>query len=146
MTKVLFSLFLLCVSITISGFRTKDTSLVVKISNLASTEGKIYLLVYDQQIGFPTNPDKALRKVEAKIANTSPEVLVTALPFGKYAIVAFHDKNANGTFDKSWWGSPKEAYGFSNLPSEFCGTPSFQQTAIIFDAAHSTTTIKLMQP
>jgi uncharacterized protein (DUF2141 family) len=146
MTKVLFFVGLLCTAFLGFSFRRIDPVLTVKVTNLASTHGKLYVLVYDQQAGFPTNPAKALRKVEAKMTSTSPEIAITGLPVGKYAFVVFHDKNANGKLDKGWFGSPQEAYGFSNLPSDFCGTPSFQQTVVDFDAAHAVIAIKLIQP
>lgn len=35
---------------------------------------------------------------------------------GLYAIVAYHDENANLKFDRSTFGLPKEPYGVSNNP------------------------------
>ena len=37
-----------------------------------------------------------------------------SLPYGKYAIAVYHDKNVNGELDSNLLGIPKEAYGFSN--------------------------------
>ena len=42
------------------------------------------------------------------------KVVVSKLPEGKYAILAYCDKNATGKLDENLLGVPKEPYGFSN--------------------------------
>jgi uncharacterized protein (DUF2141 family) len=40
--------------------------------------------------------------------------VVPKLPEGKYAMLAYCDKNGNGKLDENLLGVPKEPYGFSN--------------------------------
>jgi uncharacterized protein (DUF2141 family) len=132
-----------------TAFRTNPANSgdwVVSVSNLPATDGKLYLLIYNAPAGFPSNPDKAYRIVSKLPEAQMTSLTVDNLPHGRYAIVAYHDRNDNGKMDKSFWGSPREPYGFSNIPGEFCGTPSFDQTAAVFDAQHTSLSIKIIQP
>ena len=52
----------------------------------------------------------------------------TGLAPGRYAVVVLHDTNANGRFDVSALGIPKDDYGFSNNPVLF-GRPDFDRIA-----------------
>ena len=51
-----------------------------------------------------------------QILSVSEYVLIHTLelPEGEYAILLYHDENANGKLDKNVFGMPKERYGFSN--------------------------------
>jgi len=123
---------------------TAEASLKVKVSGVKTTEGKIHILLFNQAIGFPANPAKAYKKVTVKATSGEVTTTIGMLPAGKYSIVAFHDKNGNDAFDKSWFGSPEEDYGFSNIPGEFCGTPSFQQTSFEVTLSANAITVKLI--
>ncbi len=148
MQKAITLLLTLGISVLTSSF-TKEkkgntNSLNVSISGIPSVSGNVYLLVYNQAIGFPSNPEKAYKKVLAKVSGANQIVAIENLPSGNYSIVAFHDKNANNEFDKTWYGSPKESYGFTNTPNNFCGTPSFQQTSFDYDGKIATVKIQLI--
>lgn len=95
-------------------------------------------------MGFPANEEMAYRHVKYKAAKGEVTLEMANIPFGKYAIVSFHDFDGNQRFDKSWFGSPKEDYGFSNIPSEYCGTPSFQQTSFEVNTTNNSISVKLM--
>jgi uncharacterized protein (DUF2141 family) len=46
---------------------------------------------------------------------------------GFYAVVVFHDANANGRLDLGFFDMPKEAYGFSNNFQPILHAPSLDQ-------------------
>lgn len=121
-----------------------ETSLKVKVSEVKSAEGNVHILLFNQAAGFPTNPAMAYKHVKCKAASGEVIITIDKIPAGTYSIVAFHDKNVNEEFDKSWFGSPKEDYGFSNIPDEYCGTPSFQQTSFVVNQTASTISVKLI--
>jgi uncharacterized protein (DUF2141 family) len=148
MKKMFFSAVFALFAVVFSAFLpTRNTGdLRVSVSALPATDGKVYLLIYNAASGFPSNPDKAYRVVSKSPEAQTTTLTVDNLPHGRYAIVAFHDRNGNTKMDKSFWGSPREPYGFSNIPGEFCGTPSFEQTAVTFDAQNTALSIKLIQP
>lgn len=125
------------------GAPSVEMELQVSVSGIKNSEGNVHLLVFNQPIGFPANPAKAYKHVKTKAVNGGVTVRIAAMPHGTYSIVAFHDRNSNGQLDKSWWGSPKEDYGFSNIRGEFCGMPSFQQTSFVFNPEKSAVSIQL---
>jgi uncharacterized protein (DUF2141 family) len=112
-----------------TGKHNKETSLTIEIGNFPNNSGKAVILLYNSAKGYPVNPDLAYKINKTKISNNKASATWTGIPKGDYSISAFHDENDNSEFDKSWFGSPKESYGFSNIPGEFCGTPSFSQTS-----------------
>jgi uncharacterized protein (DUF2141 family) len=122
-----------------------NTFLQVEIENLPSSDGEVTILLFNNAKGFPVNPDLAYKINHVKISKNKAITIWKELPKGSYAISVFHDKNGNGEFDKSWFGSPNESYGFSNIPVEFCGTPSFSQTAFSLDNEPETIIIKLIK-
>lgn len=133
-------------SFTLDNSRVlEESSLKVKVTGINSKEGNVHVLLFNQATGYPTNEAKAYKHVKAQANTNEVTITIDRLPFGTYSIVAFHDKNSNEEFDKSWFGSPKENYGFSNIPGEYCGTPSFQQTSFTVNQKSSAISINLMK-
>lgn len=66
------------------------------------------------------------------------------LPYGTYAVILWHDKNANGDLDHSF-GMPSEPLGYSNSWSFglFSGMPTFEKLKFNFSSQSSSITIKL---
>jgi uncharacterized protein (DUF2141 family) len=116
----------------------------VKVTSIRSAQGSIHVFLFNSAAGYPTNHAKAYKHLVSKAATGEVTFSVGDIPEGTYSIVAFHDKNGNNSFDKTWYGSPKEDYGFSNIPGEFCGTPSFQQTSFKVSAQTNSVTVNLM--
>lgn len=148
MQKAITLLLALGISVLATSFTKEKTvttsSLNVSVSGIPSVLGNVYFLIYNQAIGYPSNPEKAYKKVITKVTGANQIVVIENLPSGNYSIVAFHDKNANNEFDKTWYGSPKESYGFTNTPNNFCGTPSFQQTSFQYNGKVETVKIQLI--
>ncbi len=118
--------------------------LKVTVAGVRSADGYVHVLLYNNATGYPQNPAMAYKHMKVKAAKGQVAVGVESLPAGSYSIVAFHDQNSNNEFDKSWFGSPREDYGFSNVPGEFCGTPSFQQTSFQLGEGEQTVSVKLI--
>ena len=57
------------------------------------------------------------------------QVTIKDVPPGEYAAQAFHDENDNGTLDRTFFGLPKEAMGFSNNAPIHLGPPRFMAAA-----------------
>ena len=64
------------------------------------------------------------------------------LPLTRYALVVYHDENANGKIDLGLFRIPTEPYGFPGNPSAFFGPPSFED-AVIEIAADTSVAIRL---
>jgi uncharacterized protein (DUF2141 family) len=65
---------------------------------------------------------------------------------GVWAIVAYHDANANRKYDRNAIGLPKEGAGFSNNPATFLGLPSFRSVRFVAHAPQSEINIRLKYP
>ena len=64
---------------------------------------------------------------------------------GRYALVMFHDANANGDLDLGPLG-PKEGYGFSNNVRPFLAPPSLVSTLFTVAAGDTRISIRLRYP
>ena len=147
--KTLFVVIIASLAITSNYSQTEkqdgNTSLKVEIGNLQSNTGRVTILLFNNAKGFPVNPDLAYKIIRVEISKNKATTNLKGIPNGLYAIVVFHDENVNDKFDKSWFGSPKESYGFSNTPVEFCGTPSFDQTSFVLNNEPKTISINLIK-
>jgi uncharacterized protein (DUF2141 family) len=147
MKTVSILLVALGMSVLTTSFTKKNyfpnSTLTVTVSGFTSASGNICVLLFNQSAGFPTNPDKAYKVIKTKVVSGAQDISIPDLPQGKYSVVVFHDKNANEKFDKNWLGMPKESYGFTNIPSDYCGTPSFEQTSFQISGNSHAVTIYL---
>jgi uncharacterized protein (DUF2141 family) len=58
------------------------------------------------------------------------------VPPGTYALIAHHDRNANGALDRPLLGLPLEPYGYSNGAWTSLGLPAYD--AVAFDVGKGT--------
>ncbi|MCB0480252.1 MAG: DUF2141 domain-containing protein [Flavobacteriales bacterium] len=100
----------------------KTISLTIKFSELSVNNGKVMILVKNEQkLDFA--------KLVIPINNNSSSVTLEVEP-GKYAVVAFHDINSNEKLDKNMFGIPTEPYGFSNNARGLLGEPDFEEQLV----------------
>lgn len=94
----------------------QNVSLEVNVSGIHSSNGKIFIGVYDSKEKFGD-----IKKVVDGIvieATQSQVSHIFDLPKGIYAVAVFHDENNNGKLDKNMIGFPKEGYGLSSKNSK----------------------------
>lgn len=73
----------------------------------------------------------------------STAVTVANVPPGRYGVVAYHDRNNNGTADRNFLGIPTEDVGFSNDALKGLSKPKFPDAAFDHGAGDQTITLKL---
>jgi len=105
----------------------------VRVVNLRNSTGQVICTLFNSPMAFPTDSTKALRQIAVPIKDNAAVCSFGGLAPGKYALVAFHDENSNGKFDRNWLGLPKEGYAFSNNVRPMFSPPSFKAAA--FDYA-----------
>ena len=105
----------------------------VRVVNLRNSTGQVICTLFNSPMAFPTDSTKALRQIAVPIKDNAAVCSFSGLAPGKYALVAFHDENSNGKFDRNWLGMPKEGYAFSNNVRPVFSPPSFKAAA--FDYA-----------
>ena len=100
-----------------------DISLEIKINNLESNKGPIYIRILDEN----QNP---VIVGTSTVINYSAEISFDSISPGKYAIQFFHDENENQKMDFNLIGIPKEKFGSSNNVKPVLGPPKFEKMLI----------------
>jgi len=94
----------------------------IKIDNIKSNKGYIYISIYNIPNNF-LNRKLAYKNIVLKAKKNIINYEIN-LKKGVYAITVFHDENSNGILDRNFFHFPKEGYGFSTNPFLF-GKPKF---------------------
>ena len=97
--------------------------ITVKVNNLDSNNGKVFIAIYDSENSFL---GKQFKGTISNINENSCMVVFENIPQGIYAISLFHDENDNGKMDSNFLGIPKEDYGCSNNATGFMGPPKWE--------------------
>ena len=100
-----------------------DISLEIKINNLESNKGPIYIRILDEN----ENP---VIVGTTTVINYSALISFDSISPGKYAIQFFHDENENKKMDFNLIGIPKEKFGSSNNVKPVLGPPKFEKMLI----------------
>ena len=111
------------------NIETKD-SLTFKVTGFKDNSGQLLVHLFRKQDKLPSMPFKVL---EIQIKNKQAVVVIRDLPYGEYAGIFVHDKNANNEIDHRW-GIPDEPLGFTNhwKLSLFSGMPTFNKLKFSF--------------
>ena len=104
-----------------------DPEVVIRVSNVEATPGKLMLAVYDSPKTFMKDGKQILSR-SIEINQTGTVTFSISLPKGVYAFAVFQDENLDGKLNKNFVGMPKEAYGFSNSDSMM--PPDFDQAKV----------------
>jgi uncharacterized protein (DUF2141 family) len=104
-------------------------------------QGTGCIRLWNKKDGFPSDDRKAFRTIEVPITTGSASAVFTGIPFGKYAVNAWHDENKNGKFDTRFSVIPLEGYGISNGTRGKMGPPPFDPS--VFAVDNITTTVPI---
>jgi uncharacterized protein (DUF2141 family) len=121
------------------GADTSSIHLVVRTFH--STAGRLLVSLYASKDGFPSDADKALRRLDLPIPGKVAEVTLSGVPAGRYAVSVLHDENGDFQLQTDWMGRPKEGWGVSNDARGRFGPPSFDDAA--FDLAGRPDTLEI---
>lgn len=144
MMKKLTVLLLLTTCLAALGYArtTAGSRLIVKVTNVRSTKGKVGVAVFNTAKGFPNIP-ASFKRVRVDVEGTTATVIIDDLEPGTYAVAATHDENNNDKLDTNLLGIPKEGYGFSNDARGRLSAPSFNAAKFNLNGASQTVTIKM---
>lgn len=117
------------------------TTLVVTLQNVKVGGGALRVGVYREPATF-RKEDKALAVVTAPADAVRVELSIPGLAPGPYAIMAYHDENADGVLNRRFGMFPTEGYGLSNNP-RVAGPPAFEDSAFDVNGAETRVTIDL---
>jgi uncharacterized protein (DUF2141 family) len=119
-----------------SGDRT------ILLTGFRNNNGFARMSVADSKQGY-IDEKKAFCGIKSRLTNKKVEVVLKGIPYGEYAISAFHDESGTGKIHKSVYGIPLEAYGFSNNMRGKLSPPDYEKVRFLLNKRVVTVTITL---
>jgi uncharacterized protein (DUF2141 family) len=95
--------------------QSSDHTLTVHVVYPANTAGEVWVGLYDGPESFDAGDE--IRSARIPANQDDLHTVFEGLPAGEYGIIAFHDSNSDGDFNRNFMGIPSERYGFSNNPA-----------------------------
>jgi len=105
------------------------TRLVVQVSGFQNDQGTAGVALWNGPEGFPEGVSHAVATAWVTIDRRAATATFDDVQAGTYAVTVFHDENDNRTFDKRWFGLPKEAWGVSNNARPHLRAPRFDEAS-----------------
>jgi len=115
-----------------------DATIMVEVEGVRSGEGQMLGLLFNQERGYPTKPDKAMKQVVVPAAKGTVSVSFEGIAPGTYAASVVHDENGNGKLDTNVLGIPKEGVGASNRAKSKLGPPKWKDAKFTVDGDTAT--------
>jgi uncharacterized protein (DUF2141 family) len=117
-----------------------SSDLVIHIVGFENSTGVAKVALVNSKENYEANTP--FKGFNFEIINN--EVIKTiALPYGEYAVKAYHDENANNELDTRIFGIPTERYGFSNNARGTFGPPEYDEAAFNLNSPQKEITITL---
>lgn len=117
-------------------------NLTVIVSDLKNNKGDVKLGLFNSEESY-NGKSKKFKGAILKIENKKVKWEVKNIPFGEYAIKAFHDEDCDDKIDTNFLGIPTERYGFSNNVKGLFGPPSFDKAKFLLNKQDMQIEIKL---
>lgn len=102
----------------------------VSLQGLRDAQGQVRISLYKDGESF-RKEDRALSVQTLPAAAGRLEIVFADLAPGRYAVMAYHDENADNRLNLRFGMFPTEGYGLSNNP-KVMGPPAFADSAFDF--------------
>ena len=121
---ILFSL--ICATAVCAGESDSFPNLNITVTGFESDVGQLGINIFRNDDEMFAHP---YRVSFVKIEKQKAQLMINDLPFGEYALVAYHDRNSNEKLDHHWLGYPSEPIGYSSNFhfGLFSGMPTFKK-------------------
>jgi uncharacterized protein (DUF2141 family) len=108
------------------------STLTVKVKGIRNAKGKIDVVLYGNENGFPMDPSNAvaMRQVDIDPQTMTATIVFDKLPQGFYAATVMHDEKMVGKMEFDSQGIPIEGYGVSNNPDSSSGPPTWDASKV----------------
>lgn len=123
-----------------------DTIAHVFVDGIQNSGGLIAVTLYGNQKSKFLSSDGHYWVDRVKAKKGTVRTCIYLPEPGAYVVAVYHDENANKSLDRSTFGPPTEAYGFSNNPGTLFGLPSFKRVLTSFSKSGLATRIMLTYP
>lgn len=139
--RPLVLLFASLLPLTGGAEEAPSATLSLQIQGLRNASGDLRIALYDQAESF--RKEAQARRIVSQPAQAGEQrVKIDGLAPGRYAVVAYHDENANEKLDLRFGMFPLEGYGLSNNP-QVVGPPRFAESAFELIAPETQLEIRL---
>lgn len=116
--------------------------LVVSVSGLQPRTGAVMVALFDGTKKFPSVGGQIAGRRVAVANEPIADAVFENVPYGRYAVAVFYDRNNNGRLDTRLGAIPIEPLGFSNgAKIGLFGPPAYEAAA--FDIASKERTIRI---
>jgi len=123
-----------------------DTIAHVFVDGIQNSKGLIAITLYGNERSKFLSSDGHYWVDRVKAKKGTVRTCIYLPEPGAYVIAVYHDENANMKLDRSSFGPPTEAYGFTNNPGTLFGLPSFGRVLTSFPKSGLATRITLTYP
>lgn len=118
-----------------------DSRLVVNLLDVRDATGNLRASLYREPETF-RKEDKALKVISLPAAKGESKFVFDNLPSGRYAVMVYHDENADQKLNLRFGMFPTEGFGLSNNP-KVMGPPKFADSAFEVTGSETSINIKL---
>lgn len=126
MIQLIFAFFFSCLGLMTPAPAGK---IHLIIQETVVDHGHVQVLIFNQEEGFPSEIDKAWKRLSLPVENKKAEIIIPDVEPGSYAVSVFHDEDMDGEIKTNAIGYPLDKFGFSNNPSLLFGAPSFSKAS-----------------
>lgn len=112
--------------VTITDVRAEV--LAIDIKGFRNREGRATCTLFNQEDGFPSEPEKAFNSMVAEIQADNSARCTFNIPAGReVAVAVLHDEDQDGKMKTNFIGIPREGWGVSNnAPAQTFGPPLYE--------------------
>lgn len=121
----------------------KKGDLKVMVEGFKNNKGFAKIALCNSEESFDRSEEKSFLSKKIQIVNGKAEHVFQDIPMGSYAVSVYHDENANGKLDKSFFGKPLEMYGFSNNAGNFFSRPDYEDAIFSMDKKDATIVVNV---
>lgn len=107
-------------------------TLIIGFVGFKSNEGYVKVALANSIQNYK-NHKNPFRGLTIGIQQNSATAIMEDIPFGEYAVKAFHDEDANDDLTTNFLGIPIEDYGFSNNARGMFGPPGWDNAKFKLD-------------
>ena len=106
------------------------SAVILQVRGVPNDSGRVRIAIYDSASAFQ-DVERALHLMHTPIVDGRARLQLNpaSLP-DRFAVTVYHDANDNGVMDRTLFGIPSEAYGFSNGARGATGPPSYDDAVI----------------
>ncbi len=119
-----------------------NTVMHVIVKGIKENAGSIRVAIYDKPENF-LQAKKYFATKSTVAGNNNSSQLDFTLPFGDYAVTAYHDINDDHRLDQNYLGVPTEPYALSNNINVKWRRPTFEETKITLNQNEQTVYLEL---